>query len=349
MKRIFALFLCLIFLVASFVLTASAETLDYTDYISDIVVNGDKDLITVSFPVDSFVFNLYSLSSDLIDSVVGSSCLFELPANVPVQLGFGSSFDISLDNIPSDTQFTVVFDTSVQHGFIDETNISYQGWFYYLNSSGGSSWVEVNGFRDSGTLTIQGNLDSSFASFIPFFYFYNFSANPVDASSSVDFGITVRSFQATFSISSLYRLQEQTGQINSVLKEVEKQLVDQGKKLDDIIGGSVVPQTPPGSDIVGDLDAAEGQIRNEAASGLQQGEDVQQNALEVLGSYLSAFACVSWIFDRFAMIPFFSALLSLSFSLGICGAILGLGFSVVSSLNRDRNGKYEHSGKKRSR
>lgn len=236
-KRVFVISLCIALIFAALVVSASAATLDYNDYITDIEVNGDLDLITVSFPTDAFHFNLYTVSNgELLDSSSGSSCLFDLPAGVSLQLGFGPDFDISLDNIPSDTQFTVVFDTSVRHGYIDETNISYQGWFLYTSSNDRQNWVEVNGFRSAGELSVQGNLDGSYSSFTPFFYFYDFSASPLDGFSSVEFGLSVNSLQATFSISSLYRLQQESGKTNTILKEVEKQLADQGKTLDDILG-----------------------------------------------------------------------------------------------------------------
>ena len=117
-KRVFVISLCIALIFAALVVSASAATLDYNDYITDIEVNGDLDLITVSFPTDAFHFNLYTVSNgELLDSSSGSSCLFDLPAGVSLQLGFGPDFDISLDNIPSDTQFTVVFDTSVIFSF----------------------------------------------------------------------------------------------------------------------------------------------------------------------------------------------------------------------------------------
>lgn len=45
----------------------------------------------------------------------------------------------------------------------------------------------------------------------------------------------LKEFKLTFTISSLYRLQEEMGTTNAILVEVEKQLAEQGKTLDDIL------------------------------------------------------------------------------------------------------------------
>lgn len=360
--RYISIFLVLVSLLAVAVLPASAAVLDYNDYVSNVTVDGDNDLVTVNFPLNNVYFALYDYNTGTTAEAVSLSASFNLSANHRYNLFFlfyYPSDSLSLADIPSDTVFTVDADISSQHNFFDVSLEAFYNINYFYDSKGnyvGSTSNPVSVTDHYTFSSVLPQLASNFASFNPGLQWANWAANYDDTLS-----ITVHSLTMQFSISSLLRLQQTTGKTNAILKEVEQKLADQGQtledvlgeqqdtneKLDDIINGTVDPETPSGSDVVGDLDDAEGHIRDDASSGLQQGEQVQQNALQVLGQYLSAFACVSWIFDKFATIPLFSGLLALSFSLGICGAILGLGLSIASA--SDRRSRPERSKNNRMR
>lgn len=358
-KRILIVASCVALLVFSIVLPASAANIDYNDLISNIVVDGDNDLVTITVPSEYLLTQIVDggTGAALVTNA-GGTASYSVTSGYPYTVIFyafqNGTDHLLLDNIPNVTTVSYDFYISNSGGLGYETPTVYSDWYFFDSNSQylGMSRTEHGNHTLTGEHSftqiiskVSGTISGS----------CNFTFYQLKPLSSGTLSVVLRSLKLTFTISSLYRLQQESGKTNKILSAVEVKLAEQGQtleevlgaqqdtndKLDDIIGGSVDPESPSGSDIVGDLDDAESQIRDDASSGLQQGEQVQQNALQVLGQYLSAFACVSWIFDRFATIPFFSGLLALSFSLGICGAILGLGFSVASRFSSDRHGKYE--------
>lgn len=333
-KRILVISLCVCLLICVFVVSASAQGLDYNDFIYDLQVDGDNDLITCSFPVDEFGWGYYGSTY-----VTGTGNSFTVPLNdsTGTNIECYPLYTISSSDLPDGTVITFFVDYTFT-GWLDVTNSYLNPYILYSPSGRTISVSSVSVLGEPFSFSLDKQDDEAFR---PYLSLGNMRSS--SGSSSVTF--TVRYFTMQFSISSLLRLQQSTGKTNAILKEVEQQLADQGQTLDDVLGAQqdtnnkldgiindkVDPSLPSGGDIVGDLDDAEGQIRDDAQSGLDQGASVQQSAIQILGQYLSAFACVSWIFDRFSTIPFVSGLLALSFSLGITGSILGIGLSIARS------------------
>lgn len=359
-KRILVIASCVALLVCSFALPASATALDYNDYITNIQVDGDNDIVTVTIPLQGNTqYALYE-NSNLIGNIFGNE--------IVGQFKYGNSYNlyimptpfdsVLLSNIPSGT--TVSYDYYITENYpaYNTPIVLFKVYYYMADGSTIIKSYELNRSPFEWAFPIESTLDipDGAVSFSTEVGFLNFSpANDKDVIYVATFGL--KSYTLTMTISSLYRLQQQTGQTNVILKEVEKQLADQGKtldevlqqqqqtndqlgdlndkqdqtneKLDGIINDKVDSTPPSGGGAVGDLDDAEGQIRDDAQSGLDQGLDVQQSALQILTQYWSAFACVGWIFNLFADLPFFSGLLYVSFALGITGAILGLGLSLA--------------------
>lgn len=357
-KRILVIASCVALLVCSFALPASAAELDYNDYITNIQVDGDNDIVTVSFPVQNALYQLYDSSTNLLLSQLGS-LNFYADSNSKYRIDIVPLWPdvIDLSNIPQGAVLALDFQSDASGlGFWDAVNLDVLCYLAFPYGSG-TYWRSVRpvlseNFDPSFSFNLDKSDDNgSFFSAVDL----QFSFHNIDFLDSGAKQLEAKSLTVTMSISSLYRLQQQTGKTNEILSEVEKQLADQGKTLDEVLGAQKdtnekldgiindkVDSTPPsGGGAVGDLDDAEGQIRDDAQSGLDQGLDVQQSALQILQQYWSAFACVGWIFNKFADLPFFSGLLYVSFALGITGAILGLGLSI------SRSGS--HSGYRRAR
>ena len=345
-KRILVIASCVALLVCSFALPASATALDYNDYITNIQVDGDNDIVTVTIPLQGNTqYALYE-NSNLIGNIFGNE--------IVGQFKYGNSYNlyimptpfdsVLLSNIPSGT--TVSYDYYITENYptYNTPIVLFKVYYYMADGSTIIKSYELDRSPFEWAFPIESTLDipDGAVSFSTEVGFLNFSpANDKAVIYVATFGL--KSYTLTMTISSLYRLQQQTGQTNVILKEVEKQLADQGKTLDEVLGAQKdtndkldgiindkVDSTPPsGGGAVGDLDDAEGQIRDDAQSGLDQGLDVQQSALQILQQYWSAFACVGWIFNKFADLPFFSGLLYVSFALGISGSILGLGLSLA--------------------
>lgn len=110
------------------------------------------------------------------------------------------------------------------------------------------------------------------------------------------------------------------------LKQEQGQTND---KLDNITDHEPVPEQPDWQDSVNEYEEAEKDALDKVQTGMNDASLSFDNALVVLGEYIGSFAALSVLFNSFADIPFFSALLAVSLSLGIVAAILGMGLDAA--------------------
>lgn len=160
--------------------------------------------------------------------------------------------------------------------------------------------------------------------------------------------------------SQLYQLQQQGEKTNQLLQQIDSAMQENGQKLDDVINeqqntnnklddimNNTVPSVrPDGQDKVDDLDDAESGLRDDASSGLDEGLGILVDALDILVTYTQAFSALGLIFGYFAGIPFFSALLYISFALGILATILGVGLSVASRFGNSHSNREGKSSRR---
>ena len=258
LQRILFSGICVTLLICSFVLPASAAVLDYNDYITNIQVDGDNDLVSVSFPIDGALFQLEDATTSTRYDYQGTSLTHYFVTTHRYRLFLYPIYPHSIDysNIPNDTQTTIHLTTSANGMYVDVGRLNARCWFnmYGDHYSDGilfsapeffDLYYSFNFTKPSGATS--GN------------FYYDF--DPLYVSNvngdSQEFTITLKSFEMTFSISSLYRLQQQSGKTNVILKEVEKQLADQGKTLDEILQHQ--QQT---NDQLGDLNDKQDQTNN---------------------------------------------------------------------------------------
>lgn len=352
-KRILVVSACLMALIGVLVFPAGAAGFDYNDYVTNITVDGDNDIVTVVIPAVEQTVAYSAAGATFVEGVNGKIS-FPVTGEVNYDLRLYPFPDyLDLSNIPDGTTFTMGFHCYLNSGGYDTPTLIL-AYDYYSNGSYISGSINNLGKQNvedvhyyTGTVLRPTPTANQMGCSMYLYGFVPFNSGTVT--------FKAMDFVMTMTISSLYRLQQQSGKTNEILTEVEKQLADQGKTLDDVLGeqqetndkldeiinGTVDPSAPAGSGTVGDLDDTEAGLRDDAQSGLDQGLEVQQSALDIVLQYASAFACVGWIFNKFADLPFFSGLLYVSMALGIYGTILGVGLSASRTGSRagGRSGK----------
>lgn len=233
-KRILVISLCLAAIAASFVLPASAAGVDYNDYITNVQVDGDNDVVTVTLPTDDTLFNLYDSSWNHVESYTGSS--YELwmdPDNIYNLEVEPFVWRISLDNIPNDTEILMKFYCSTDNSYI--TPLVYGKVQYYKDGSHFDHQqydIGRSPFGEEIKFPFVMDIPAGADSFSPVILFTDWTV----LNAGYPLNIECTEMVLNMSISSLYRLQQQTGKTNEILNAVEKQLEEQGKTLDEVLG-----------------------------------------------------------------------------------------------------------------
>ncbi len=241
MKRIIPLFVCLVFVAGVLVIPASAAGLDYNDYVTDVVVDGDNDLVTVTIPASLAYMRIYDYTDKAeIYEGYGANHSIELTAEHEYgfqlfPLGYPWSVDggLDLDLIPDGTLATIDFDMIV--GVTDQLPMNATFYTIYRDSGGSSVNSSYVDYEFSGATTFSGTIsDSTSSAAIVQYENVVFFQVPFDESGAFIIHDTV----LTMSISSLLRQQQISGKTNKLLDEVNKQLEANGQKLDQIINGN---------------------------------------------------------------------------------------------------------------
>ena len=376
MKRILLIGSLLVLLVCVFIVPASAEEINYRDYEGNVKVDGDNDIVTVDLPTYWFTgliampdgaglqpWNGHSFSCTIGDDT-NKLNIYLAPFGTEI-----GAYDrdytgryLSMDNIPSDAEFYLQFGvtTSSPNSF---SVSSIQERVYSVNASHASLY-SMNTYPggEPGSFAVSTVFDAvDSQGWFPEYIMYLQSGGTTFAGTTISF--VVYNFRLEVSISSLYRLQEETGRTNDLLTEVNKQLAEQGKtmdeivnqqqqtndKIDDIINYQPEVNTPEGGEVVGDLEDIEDSVMEDVNDGFSQAEDIQLSVFEILAQYVTAFGAVSYIFDLFAFMPFIRALLTISLGLGIVATLLNIGLSVSTGAERAsrsaKNGANNKKGK----
>lgn len=361
--RLLAFFSVVAMLSIVLILPARAVLVDYNDYVTNVQVDGDNDIVTVRIPADlAFVrvFNAATNKEIYRGYGLSHSIPFEKDVSYQVRINifgypYSTDYGLDLSYIPVGTEITSGFGFLFNGDWgVMSSPYPVVNYCYYDSSSN----VELD--IDTKVLTdLQSQWDSFTdtyvvqsvpnASRLGIFYHLTpcewFSDSPTDLA---PVGITVNDTVMTFSISSLLRQQQLTGKTNDLLKEVESQLAAQGKtlddikasqdetneKLDDIINGEVSGETPSGGDVVGDLESAEDQLMDSVGGGSDEFDDTILSAWDTLYSYSQSFLAFGVLFELFADIPFFHALASIALALGTFAFLINLSSSAGRAWSR---------------
>lgn len=351
LKRIFPLVIVvtLLFFVVAFPAGAKIvngrNVLDYNDYVSNAVVDGDKDIVTVTFPD-----NLYGLSmndyygrrfevgetvgditvskSDSINDTVGFyypgggvTGTFLDASNIPdgsvislnTNIWIDPNYDYTGENL-AQTEVNVDIYAAVEYldsdfNYLSDTDDDYVR--YATVRSGGHTFTEKSTMvinKPAGTKYLNIHVRFTVVRVVDgdFFQLY-FSFNAP---------------KLNMSISSLYRQQEQTGKTNQL--------------LDDIVNGEVSAKPPANAGVVGGLEDAENALKDNTASGREEAEQVFNESWNLVAAHTSAFLFLGFVIERFMTVGWIKGILTVSLSLGILGFLANI---VMITGRNDRGSK----------
>lgn len=245
---------------------------DYNDYLKNVVVDGDNDICIVQYPLNWASWLVYPPMADVVTAYGSSSVTWTDPgrsdgSRTGIYLfPFGANYERSLDlsNIPSGT--TVSCGISIDNSSVSFNTPTVNVSIEYFNSDGvqiatmhsDSSFVYESGIFKVTNIVLD--YPSGAASCNIRYNIQGFST--LAANTRVT--MTLVNFEMQFSISSMYRLQQQTGRTNKLLEEVSQKLEEQGQTLDEILSGGSA-----GDDLIAGNDKLE-----DAGNGL--GDDIGQ-------------------------------------------------------------------------
>lgn len=326
MHRKFIVLLSVFLIVATCVIPAFAADLDYNDYIYNIEVDDDLDIVSVSIPVSTFskitwrVWDRSVSGQPVVADTTGQSFTYAYnPSHqylVNVNPFAGDYLDLS--DIPDQT--TIIFSYSVEGlAYAGDSGIRAAVTVNYYDANHGSLSY-VNGPQQNGQFlevnqvayTISKPSGAAYA---------RFGMNFVDLSVLGNSASTAELESVTFqfSISSLTRLQQETGRTN--------------KLLDQIMNGYDPEPTPPSvQDSVDDMHDAEDEvIENFQPDRVYDDlDDMTVTILDQLVLFANAFGLITLMFNAFLAIPELGLLAYISLCIGLLAALLGIAFSFVS-------------------
>lgn len=248
LKKTLVFFMAGVLLVGFMSFPASAASnnfLDYNDYISNIAVDGDNDLVTITIPLEySQVFVQESYNGGEFHTVgeaIGGRLDLILHGTEvnSYRVGFyglSGSNKLIIDDIPNGTTFTQTYSVSAlpDSGIVDTPY--YGVYSSYFNQSGkyigekSESLGRVDWFLPQSVTWV---LDKPAGTYAMNSYVYLRELVYSAADVSVEF--VMKPLIIQFSISSLYQLQQETKRTNEILDRVEEELKSQGKTLDSVL------------------------------------------------------------------------------------------------------------------
>lgn len=255
--------LIIVLLVSMMILPVSAATFNYNDYIVETAVEGENDILSVSFPTE---LNRWILadqhdSAHAMKSYEGvdtawlntdwfSGCPNDMFIMVYRPLG---NHVLRVDNIPSGSTLTVNFVIDVSTTIADMCFITPLYRILYYDAEGnflgrsdgiysdegivGGDYSGGVALGNYGTVTFDGSTTISKPDGAVYarFWFYMY-ADPLKEPEGNKYYFTVRKGGTfTFSISSLYRLQQSTGQTNELLGDISENIEELPGEIGDVL------------------------------------------------------------------------------------------------------------------
>lgn len=244
--------LCFVAVVFSCLLfPASAEGLNYRDYEVSVTVDGNNDIVSLSFPFEQWVdWTLRAYNSDSeIATGQGDCFVGEFPwmdeyeefylrmapfggAPTGSQVSPYKGHYLSTDNIPSDAKWSATISVLLddEANTLDIERFSCRSWGVDGSSAFVCDYISPDSwFRDDAEylVSFSGDVVTNYDGWFPQFVFF-FSAD-----SSVLWSC-LQQFDVTMSINSYYRVLDDMG-YKEKIDELRQELEQQNIKLDDLI------------------------------------------------------------------------------------------------------------------
>lgn len=228
-------------LIISLAVPASAvELIDYNDYVTNVGVDGDNDVVVVQFPSEWAYWGVWIPYPTSTWQVRGYGSSITWTASnardlVLYPVGDAGSRLLDLSTIPNGSIFS--FGIQIASDYAHESG-NWELQVYYLDADGNTLTSDVvsmgsfTGYYEECSFTVaKPNGAKSM-----YFRFYVHSIEPLEEQYTLT--MSIHDFQLQMSISALYRQQLLTGKTNELLEQVSDQLEEQGKTLDEILSGS---------------------------------------------------------------------------------------------------------------
>ena len=136
-SRCVVIAVCLALLLCPMALTASAARLDYNDYITNVTVDGDNDIVTVSLPVNDCFIRLYNSRNHVVLSEFYHNTLtYDFDSSINYLIDIYPIFpnDLLLTNIPDSTLFVLTLDNDITDlGYYDLGSLTASAIYYYYD------------------------------------------------------------------------------------------------------------------------------------------------------------------------------------------------------------------------
>ena len=356
--------LCFAF-VLSFAPSASAASvsgavpINYNQFVTNVVVDGANDLVTVSIPSSYFESSYSTPSWTPIYDWSGPEGSYNVgnqpnglqivvsPFGDRLRLASSGAFDgyfLSLKNIPSDATFSFdiqieMYATSAEtprvtlsryaSNLVSGSVVAYNRLIQLPYSFG----IMGDGFQYLSH--VEGSFDTNYDGWYPIFNIVAYGVGGVVSTYLSDFDIKL-------SINSYYRALQESG-LSDQIDDLRDELADQNLKLDDIIStqdqivnGSVDSVVPDDSDVLKDLEDQEDELFGSVSVGFDVADSIFSSSSTFVTSLAPAFVFVASLCNDLWNFGPFGYLLEVSLALGIAASILGLGLGALRSRREPR-------------
>ena len=232
--RSFSIVCAVAVVLSSMVFPALAvDYLNYRDFEVDVQVDGDNDIVKCVVPASFCTVGIRNEEWQVVAESKGSLS-YDVSANQKYYIYFWPLPAIlSLRNIPDTTEFYFMIRADVSSKAFSTPSCEMIYDYYEGDKSVkivSTPYGEVSfpfTFAADGVISKPSSLVDGLGFSLWLRDFVPFSDSTLD--------LTAYDFQLTFTISSLYRMQELTGESNELLDEVNRQLEEQGKTMEDIL------------------------------------------------------------------------------------------------------------------
>lgn len=357
LKRIIPLVAILAIIASIFAFPVSADDrvengmtiVDYNDYVSNVQVDGDNDIVTVTLPPYMYGYIQKDHNGQYMTDGVPLGSLYCFPddnltdyASVYYPGSGITKTYLDLANIPDGSSFSTKGKVWIEpnlNGKLDASvDVQYYCCIEYFNSnfvSVGSQRTQIKGVSyNLGAHVYELPFDGIIekpenASYcVTFFQFRVVNIDNDGSPIRVWFDFDRPSLK--MSISSLYRLQEQSGKTNEL--------------LDKIVNGEVTPEAPEGSGSVGDLDDVEGALKDDTSAGREEAEQIFNESWGLVVAHTAGFLFLSDVIERMIGVGWMRGILTVSLSLGIFAFLVNIAITTGNKLS-SKGGKSGKGGK----
>lgn len=374
MKRFFILLVIICLLIPCFCFSASAESFDYMDYITNIQLLGDGyATVTVDLPVDG---NRYDITDPLFADSTQTS--FSQSVTYPFSSYDSSGYDydikispswsnkrvnaLSLTNLPAKSELNIwlnIESYDAQSGEASTPTIDYEwyssaGLWYYLKDGSrvktqktefglwSTSPIESDNnytfqFFNTGILTDPENPTSNVFTSATSFY-PSFSFSNVRFTSDTVLKLTVVKYQLILHLDESQLGDKYTKLLNSILNGIE----EQGKQIDELTGAVTripVPQAPAGSELVGDILDSEGNLTGYAQSNLHVIDSYMNGIAGILADLSPALLATSTFLNKIINLEPVRSLFIIAVCVGLLGLVINLGAAAINFGLREEKAK----------